>query len=337
VDVDDLLGGPTMSVEGELAIESDGIRAAVIPFGASLVRVEVPDGDGRWSNVVVSLPTLADYHDRSKNSHLGATVGRYANRVAGARFELDGVVHHLDANDGPNTLHGGSSGWSRREWIVQEHGPASVTFRMESPDGDGGFPGEVIAMVTYSVDGASLRVAADALADAPTLLSLTNHTYWNLAGADDPTSTIDGHHLDVLPAEYLVVDDAGIPSGERAPVADLLGDGTLSGRTIDHCLLAAWEPWDPGWEPTLATRIATLTDPASGRRMWMRSNQPGLQVYTGHKLRIGARRGVALEAQQLPDAPNRPDFPSAVVRPGDGLFGTVRWSVAYDFDVIAPS
>jgi aldose 1-epimerase len=189
-------------------------------------------------------------------------------------------------------------------------------------------------MMQYDVSRSGLLLQGSALADAATVLSLTNHTYWNLAGGDDPTSTIDGHRIDVVPTEYLVVDDAGIPTGARGAVADLLGDGTLGGRTIDHCLLAPWDPGDPGWEPTLATRVATLVDPSSGRRMWMRSNQPGLQLYTGHKLRIGARRGVALEAQQLPDAPNRPEFPSSVVRRGDGLFGTVRWSAAYDFDVI---
>jgi aldose 1-epimerase len=322
-----------VTLEGALAIEAEGIRAAAIPFGASLVSVEVPDRDGRWDDVVVSLPTLADYHDPGRNSHLGATVGRYANRIAGASFELDGVVHHLDANEGPNTLHGGAQGWSRREWVLQQHEHDHVRFELVSPDGDGGFPGQVTTLVEYRVQGAQLVVQAHVLVEAPTVLSITNHTYWNLAGERAPDATIDDHVLDVAPLEYLLVDDQGIPTGERGATVDLLGDGRLGGRTIDHCLVSPWEPWDGGWEPTLATRVATLTDPGSGRRMWMRSNQPGLQVYTGHKLRIGERRGVALEAQQLPDAPHHPEFPSPVARPGDGLFGTVRWSAAYDFDV----
>lgn len=320
-------------MNGVLRIESDYLVAEVIPFGASLVTLEAPDSDGGFANVVVSLESPEAYRDRSRNSYLGAMVGRYANRIAGARFELDGVEHRLDANDGPNTLHGGSQSWGRRDWVVQEQLRDSVTLRMDSDSGDGGFPGEMIAMVEYRLSGPTLAVVATTLVSAPSVLSLTNHTYWNLGG-DHPGATIDHHHLEVTAEEYLEVDSALIPTGRRLPVAELLGDGNLGGRSLDHCLLQDWDPWDGGWEPTLATHVATLSDPRSGRRMWMRSNQPGLQVYTADKLGIGARRGVALEAQQLPDAPNRSEFPAPVVRPGDGLMGAVRWSVAYVFDTL---
>jgi aldose 1-epimerase len=188
-------------------------------------------------------------------------------------------------------------------------------------------------LVEYSVSPSSLTIQANALADDPTILSLTNHTYWNLAG-DDGTTTIDDHVVTTSAAEFLVIDDEKIPTGERAAASDLLGDGVLRGRVLDHCLTLPWDVGDGGWEPRLATHVATLIDPASGRRLWMRANQPGLQVYTSDTLGIGHRRGVALEAQQLPDAPHHAGFPSTVVRPGDGLFGTVRWSVAYHFDTV---
>lgn len=320
-------------MEGALRIGSEQIAAEVIAFGASLVSVEVPDRDGMVANVVVALPTADDYRDPSRNAYLGATVGRYANRIAGACFELDGVTHRLEANDGPNTLHGGSAGWGRRDWVVQSHESDAVTLRIDSPDGDGGFPGEVIAMVEYRIQDTTLAVVASVLASEPTVVSLTNHTYWNLSGGATG-STIDDHHLHLAWDEYLEVDDQLIPTGERHSLAALMDGERLAGQVLDHCAVAEWDPWDSGWEPTLATNVATLFDPGSGRRMWMRSNQPGLQIYTADKLGIGARRGVALEAQQLPDAPNQAAFPSPIVRPGDGLRGMVRWSVGYTFDVV---
>lgn len=323
-------------MDGALRISTGRLAAEVIPFGASLVAVEVPDRDGAVANVVVALDSAEDYRDAGRNAYLGATVGRYANRIAGASFTLDGVEHHLVANEGRNTLHGGPSSWGRRDWVVQERTEASVTLRMDSEAGDGGFPGEVIAIVEYRVEGATLSIVGTVVASEPTVVSLTNHTYWNLAGAEatpgTSPATIDGHRLALEAGEYLVVDDELVPTGQRRPATELLGDGVLGGRVLDHCFVCPWGSATSGWEPTLATRAATLWDPVSGRRMWMRSNQPGLQVYTADKLGIGARRGVALEAQQLPDAPNRPEFPSPVVRPGDGLRGSVRWSVAYVFD-----
>jgi len=319
-------------MRGAMRIASDRIAVEVIAFGASVVSVEVPDRDGVVDNVVVALPNDEQYRDPARNAYLGAMVGRYANRIAGARFTLDDVVHRLDANDGPNTLHGGADGWGRRDWALQAHEPDAITFRLDSDAGDGGFPGDVISMVEYRVEGATLAISASMLVSAATPVSLTNHTYWNLAGAARAT-TIDDHHLHLVPTEYLAVDDQLIPTGERHSLAALMDGERLAGQVLDHCAVAEWDPWDSGWEPTLATHVATLFDPRSGRRMWMRSNQPGLQIYSADKLGIGARRGLALEAQQLPDAPNQAAFPSPVVRPGDGLRGTVRWSVGYVFDV----
>jgi aldose 1-epimerase len=318
-------------IDGALVLEADGIRVGLIPHGASVVSVEVPDRDGQPANVVVALESADAYRDHHRNEYLGAMVGRYANRIAGASFDLDGDTYRLDANNGPNTLHGGTDNWARRDWMVASHDATHAVLQLESPNGDGGFPGDVIALVEYSVGSSSLAIQVNAATSASTVLSLTNHTYWNLAG-DDGAAVIDDHVLAVEATEFLEIDDEKIPTGERAPVVDLLGDGTLRDRHLDHCLTMPWDPWDSGWEPHLATHVATLSHPASGRRMWMRSNQPGLQVYTADTLGIGARRGACLEAQQLPDAPNRPEFPNAVVRPGDGLFGTVRWSVAYHFD-----
>jgi aldose 1-epimerase len=320
-------------IDGAIVIRSDGIRVGLIPHGASVVAVDVPDRDGVWANVVVALESAEAYRDHHRNEYLGAMVGRYANRIAGAAFDLDGTAYPLDANNGPNTLHGGADNWARRDWTVQQTEAERVVFQLESPDGDGGFPGDVITLVEYAVSGSGLTIQANSVANGPTVLSLTNHTYWNLAGADGG-AVIDDHVVETVAEEYLLIDEQKIPTGERGPVADLLGDGQLGSRVLDHCLTMPWDPWDAGWEPHLATHVATLSDPGSGRRMWMRANQPGLQVYTSDTLGIGHRRGVALEAQQLPDAPHHRSFPSTVVRPGDGLFGTVRWSVAYHFDTI---
>jgi aldose 1-epimerase len=310
-------------------------RAEVLAHGAHLVGLWLPDRRGRVEDVVVSLRRpdgeidVAAYRDPVRNPHLGGMAGRYANRIADARFELDGRVWQLVPNEGPNQLHGGPEGLDRRDWALSTQSDdrgAVARLELRSDDGDQGYPGTVDLAVTYRLDRAGeLQIHVEAVTDAPTVLSVTNHTYWNLAGTSERSAagaaSVRDHLLTVAASSVVRVDGALIPTGDLDPVEgtafDLrrptrLGDtidrpelATVGG--LDHCLVL------DGTDPA-----AELVDPASGRRIRVRTNQPGLQVYTAnHGAGPLPRHGaVCLETQQLPDAPNRPTFPSPVLRPG---------------------
>ena len=286
-------------------LDNGRLRVAVLTYGAVLQRVEVADG----TNVVLGLDTLEDYLHRSR--YFGAVVGRYGNRIAGARFTLDGREHRLAANDGAHALHGGVRGFDKRVWDAEPAGPAELRLSRVSPDGEEGYPGELRAEVRYVLDGDALRLEYRAATDAPTVVNLTNHTYFNLAGAGD----VRGHVVAMEADRYLPVDEGKIPTGELAPVAGTPFDFTAPARVdarlggrYDHCFV-------------LRGRV-TVADPASGRSMEVTTTEPGVQFYTGHMLDgaatpYGPFAGLCLETQRFPDAPNRPDFPSAVLRPGE--------------------
>ena len=301
---------------GELTVE-------VWDHGARLVEVLVPDVGGRIRNVVLRHDDLADYDDPLGNSaYFGATVGRYANRIGNSRFVLDGTPVELAPNEGPHQLHGGPIGFDQHVWETVDAtvaGACGVTFRLVSPAGDQGFPGSVTVETSYVVDADELRIETVAVADAPTVFGVTNHAYWNLAGHGD----VAGHDLRVDADRYVPVDDALIPVGHLEDVSgtkfDLrstlpLSDIVAAGG-IDHCLVT---------RETGST--TTLRDRSSGRVLTLRSNQPGLQVYTGQYL---ARpfSGVCLEPEALPDTPNQHGFGSCVLRPGEQY----RHSAAYTF------
>jgi len=287
-------------------IASDSLIVEVVPYGASLIGVWHRDS----SNLVLRLPT-SEMLDHHRNPHLGAIAGRFANRIASARFILDGVEHELIANNGANTLHAGPTGFSRRTWTVLDAGGHFVRLQLVSGDGDQGFPGRLVAEVDYSVDGEALSITTSASTDAPTVVSLANHAYWNLAGS----GTIDDHLLTVDAPSFVEVDDALIPTGRLLPVDgtpfDLRHPSTIG--DLDNCLVG------PGGSVGSDGVTAQLVHPASGRSMYVTTDLPGLQVYAG--LHLGdpfvARGAVCLEAQQLPDAPNQPTFPSAVLRPDE--------------------
>jgi aldose 1-epimerase len=304
-----------------------GPRASVLTFGGVLQSLYVRDRDGVPGNVVLGLPTLADY--LADKAYLGAIVGRYANRIAHGRFTLDGTTYRLPLNDRGNTLHGGTDGFNRRVWAAEgfaDDDRAGVHLRLRSADGDMGFPGTLEVRVTYSVDRAgTLAVSYRATTDRATVLNLTQHAYWNLTGGG---SALD-HGLSVAADAYLPVDAAGIPEGSPAAVAgtpfDLAGaplrDAVGSGHPqtaavaggLDHCFVL------PGGRVEAPRFAARLTDPQSGRTLETWTTEPGLQVYTANTLGepFGAHAAVCLEAQNFPDAPNRPDAPSAVLRPGE--------------------
>ncbi|XRQ12264.1 aldose epimerase family protein [Actinomadura welshii] len=313
-------------------LDNGRLRVAVLTYGATVQRLEVADG----TNVVLGLDTLDGYLHRSR--YFGAVVGRYGNRIARGRFTLDGAEYRLPANDGPHSLHGGVRGFDKRVWRVESAGPEDLLLSLVSPDGEEGYPGELTARVRYRLDGDALRVEYRATTDAPTVVNLTNHSYFNLAGAGD----VRGHVVMLEADRYLPVDEGKIPTGELAPVAGTPFDFTVPARVdarrggrYDHCyVFTAPARVDARREGRYdhcfvfaggaAGGRATVTDPGSGRFMEVTTTEPGVQFYTGHMLDgaatpFGPFAGLCLETQHFPDAPNRPAFPSAVLRPGETL------------------
>ncbi len=324
----------------ELRLPS-GASAEVLTRGAALHRVRVPDAAGALGDVVVALPDVPSYE--AAEGYPGAVVGRVANRLGGGRFTVDGVEHRVPVNDGPNALHGGAEGFDQRVWDAEEvtggEGPA-VRLTLRSPDGDMGFPGELTAQVTYTLaedaGGVRLRLDHRATTTAPTPVNLTNHAYFTLDGP----GTVEEHVLRLHASRYVPVGEDLIPTGElrdvtgtpfdfRTPtrLGERLRDADeqlLRAGGYDHCLVLD----DAG---TGERTVAELTGPRSGRRLRVRTDAPGLQLYTGNFL-DGAWRTVegrpvrqgdalCLETQLLPDAVNRPAFTGgglgeAVLRPG---------------------
>lgn len=313
-------GRPATEV-ASVTVTGPVLSLRLLTLGAAIASLEAPDVDGRSGPVHLGLGTLADYEDRRRNPYLGASIGRYANRIAGARFVLDGNEVRLAANEGANQLHGGPDGFDRRVWTLtgtdDTDGGGSVTLALRSPAGDQGFPGTLDATATYQVDGDRLRITYTAETDAPTVVNLTNHGYWNLGGGP----TVSDHRLAVAADEVLLVGRDGIPADGVAPV-----DGTpldLRAPTrlgpvlaavppgLDHCFAIRG--------PVGALRAAAVLDaPSSGRWMAVLTDQPGLQVYSGNGLGDPFPRhgSVSLETQLFPDTPNRPELGSAVLRPG---------------------
>ncbi|GAA0928641.1 aldose epimerase family protein [Nonomuraea longicatena] len=289
-----------------IELTSGAMRARVLTYGAVLQSLEVDGLD-----VVLGLDDPADYLTRSR--YFGAVVGRYANRIANGRFTLDGREYTLPVNDGPNSLHGGVAGFDRRVWDVAAAAPDSVTLTLVSRDGDQGYPGTLRAAVTYTLTEDAVRLDYTATTDAPTVVNLTNHTYFDLSGRRD----VRGHVVTMDAARYLPVDETKIPTGELAPVAGTPFDFTspvavgerYDGR-YDHCFVL-----DGG---------IRVLEPDTGLSMTVSTSQPGVQFYTGSMLDgvatpYSAFAGFCLETQHFPDSPNRPHFPSTVLRPGERL------------------
>ena len=315
---------------GAIEISSEALTARFLPMGAILRDLRLAGHD---APMVLGLADEAHYPEHS--NYMGATAGRVANRIGGARFVLDGVTHRTDPNfRGRHTLHGGSRGTGKRAWDVVEAGAGTVTFGIDLADGEMGFPGAMRATARFSVAGATLRIDYEATCDAPTVCNLAHHTYWNLDGTDD----LRHHVLTVDADRYLPVDDDLIPTGV-APVDgtrfDFRGGRRLGGRDDDRPLLDHNLCLSDG---RVALReVGTLRSERSGVTMTIATTEPGLQVYDGAKLATPvpgldgrtyrARAGTALEPQGWPDAPNRPDFPSVALRPGD----TYRQTTTFAF------
>lgn len=317
----------------------NGFSASVLSWGATLQSVSAPDARGRFASVVLGYTSLDDYI--GAHGRLGATMGRYANRIAEGRFELDGVEYHLERNEGKHAIHGGPEGFDRRPWqvarVIDEPNGPQVRFELKSPAGDQGFPGAMVMAVTYAlVPPGDVVISYEARTDAPTVFNTTNHAYFNLAG--EGSGSVLDHEVTLFADRFLPVDDELIPLGEMRDVTGTVFDFRESkplgrdirsadpqvrlGRGFDHCYVLSGG--DRASTPQLA---ASVFEPTSGRTVHVLTTQPGLQLHSGNVLngRYGGASGRAyrqsdglcLEAQHFPNAPNVSHFPSTVLRPED--------------------
>lgn len=331
-------GGRIETVE----IARGRFRAQFLTLGASLRLLEVPGPDGP-ANVVLGYRGLDEY--RGHPRFYGAVAGRYANRIGGARFALDGVEYPLAANDGPNSLHSGPLGFDQQFWEVVAHDRESVSFAHRSPAGFNGFPGNLEVRVRYALEEDGLTIGFTATTDAPSVVNLTHHAYFNLAGEASGRSILD-HWLQIPARRMTPTDESLIPTGEYREVAATPFDFRAPkpvGRDIaaDDPQLRLGRGYDHNFvlddSAGRLRRVATLFDPGSGRVLDLHSTEPGLQFYSGNHLANGApgtsgriyaaRDGLCLEPQKFPDSPNKPQFPSARIDPGE----TYRHDIALRF------
>ncbi|MGX7703679.1 aldose epimerase family protein [Methylobacterium sp. Gmos1] len=311
----------------EARLEGEGLAVSVMSLGAVLRRLDL---HGR--PMVLGRDDPHDYVE--KTPQFGALVGRFANRIAGGRFTLDGTAYELPRNEAGRThLHGGVRGFSRRNWTFTEVGPRAVTLTYRAADGEEGYPGALTVSCTYAITGpGTLRTTLTATTTAPTIVNLTNHSYFNLLLplAGFPAPTIDDHVIEIPADSYLPVDEAQIPTGEVAPVAgtrfDLRAPTRIGAQAFDHAFVL-------GRETTREPRpVARVTAAGSDVALTVLATAPALQFYDGTQLAkaglgYAARSAICLEPEAFPDAPNHPGFPSAVLRPGE----TYRQIIEYRF------
>ncbi|MET7908317.1 aldose epimerase family protein [Streptomyces avermitilis] len=350
-------GKPVKELFGKLAdgtkiyrwsLENGGTRLKVLSYGGIVQSLEIPDRHGRYRNVSLGFDNIEDYV--AKTPYFGALIGRYGNRIANGRFTLDGKAYQLSVNDGVNSLHGGVKGFDKRPWDIEGFTSGSdvgLHLYYTSVDGEMGYPGTLKAKVTYTLTRhGDWRIDYKATTDKATVVNLTSHVYWNLAG--EGSGSVYDHELKIAAARYTPVDSGLIPTGELAKVAGTPFDfrrtktvgedireanqQLLYGKGIDHNWVL-----DKGITAKPA-HVATLRDPSSGRTLRIATTEPGLQFYSGNFLDgtlVGTgghiyRQGDALclETQHFPNSPNQPAFPSTVLRPGE----TYRSSTVHSFD-----
>lgn len=317
-------------------LSNGALQAEVLTWGARLISVLAPDRNGEVADVVLGYADWAAY--LSDDKFLGCTAGRFANRIAGGRFALDGTNYSLDINNGPNTLHGGAEGFHQRNWTA-EPTEDGVRLNLVSQDGDGGFPGTLTATVQYRLARDSIVLEYLATTDQPTVINLTNHAYFNLAGEGSP-SILD-HELVIHADRFLATEATGIPVGSPVAVA-----GTPFDFSEPHPIGERIEANNEqircgvGYDHTFVLRgpaglmnvAAILVHPASGRRLEIATTEPGVQFYSGNHLDgsasgkserpYGRRSAFCLETQHFPDSPNRPEYPTTVLRPGEEFCST---------------
>ncbi len=326
-------------VEAITLVNRKGMSATILSYGATLQSLVVPDREGVLADVTLGYASLAEY--LAGDAYFGSSVGRVANRIAGGRFVMDGAEYQVPCNNGPNALHGGPGGFDKALWKVAQVASVpvpTVRFTHISPDGDQGFPGALSVSATYALnDAGELAIDYTAATDRPTIVNLTNHAYWNLAGEGAATGAMD--HLLTIPAEhFLPTDESAIPTGEFAPVEgtpfDFRQPTAIGARVGDtaHAQIRIGAGYDHNWvvarSRSEAPRlVASLAHPASGRTLEVLSTEPGVQFYSGNfldgstsgKSGKSYRKGdgIALEPQMFPDTPNRPEFGTIRLEPGD--------------------
>ena len=320
-------------------LKGGSLEMTVTDFGARVLTLMVPDRNGDKADVAVGYASLDEYLECPGERFFGAAVGRMANRLGGACFELDGKLYRLPANDNGNTLHGGNLGFDRVMWTVKEVRPDSILFQLRDPDGQEGWPGNLDVKMRYTLtEDNSFKVEYEAVTDAPTLCNLTHHTFFNLTG--DASRSILDHVLQIDAPSYIPVDEKLIPTGEVRAVEGTAFDfneGKPIGKDIDEA-----GGYDHNW--CLASgggvrKVARLTEPMSGRIMDILTDQSGLQFYSGNFFDgsyagkdgriIGHRCALALETQAWPDAIHHPNFPDTVLRPEQ----TYTHTCVYRFDI----
>lgn len=327
---------------------ANGMEVKVITYGGIITSIRVPDRDGSMANVTLGFNNLADYEAR--NIYFGTITGRYANRIAGGKFTLNGAEYNLYVNDGTNSLHGGLKGFDKQVWKAVEINQG-VELSYLSPDGEEGYPGNLDVKVAYTLTSDNgLRIDYTATTDKPTVVNLTNHAYFNLAG--EGSGCIENHILSINADRYTPVDANLIPTGQFAPVAGTPLDFRMPkaiapGQRSNHEQIVLGRGYDHNWvlnrpnfEDTTLIQAARIYDPRSGRVMEVWTTEPGIQFYAGNFINAtlvgsGGRLyrqsdGFALETQHFPDSPNQPNFPSTVLNPGE----TYSTTTVYKFSAI---
>ena len=315
-----------------------GFSAEISNYGAKLLRLMVPDDKGQLADVVLGFNTIEEW--QTKEPYFNAIIGRVANRIKNGRFELDGKTYQLPINNGTNSLHGGVHGFNSKVWDVVSYDDRSLVLHYCAVDGEEGYPGNLDVIETYSVKETSLTIHYEAVTDAPTIVNLTNHSYFNLNGETSPS--VRNHMLQVIADAYTPFDETACPTGEILPVEGTPMDfrvPTLIGERIDDPFFVPGRGIDNNFvlskiEGNNSPELAAIVR-ASGRKMEVYTTLPGLQVYTGNYVEENVGKGgtcynpqnaVCLETQYFPDAPNHPSFPSIVLRPGEEYGHTTIFS-----------
>ena len=315
---------------------ANGMEVCITNFGGRIVSIMVPDKDGAFRDVVLGFDKVTDYFPENNSSDFGAAIGRYANRIADGSFELDGQTFVLPKNDGANTLHGGPTGWQYQVYEVVEADANHIKILRDSPDGDNGFPGHVKAYVTYTLtDQNAIDIWYEATTDKPTVINMTNHSYFNLDG--DPSGNVLDDIMYIKSSTTTAVGPGLIPTGEIVSLLDTPMDFTTAKRIGDDIdkrdfdQIELGNGYDHNWildtMGDITDPAVILTSPKTGISLEVYTDEPGIQVYSGnfldgtvtgkHGIVYNQRAGICLESQHYPDSPHHADWPSVVLRPGE--------------------
>lgn len=321
-------------------VNKAGMEVSITNFGGRIVSVMVPDRNGEFRDVVLGFDKVSDYFPENNASDFGAAIGRYANRINFGKFSLDGKEYQLPHNNGMHCLHGGPTGWQYQVYKVVEADDSHLKLQMDSPDGDNDFPGAVTAYVTYTLtEDNAIDIVYEATADAPTVINMTNHSYFNLAG-DPANHSVCDDYMKINSTTFTPTDSDLIPTGEIASLEGTpldFAELTRIGDRIDDTsfeAIAFAGGYDHNWILDTAgddtVPAASVYCPESGIVMTEYTNEPGVQVYSGNFLDgtltgkngivYQKRAGICLESQHYPDSPNKPEWPSTVLRPGEKYY-----------------